>query len=445
MAKIDPAFQAGTVLKDEYSPVEFAARAHAEKFQLQKAQYEEHEKQTAEGLKDLMLNLKGWEDKEGFQELLGRQQKAIDGFMSLSRKGMNLVNPKSAQEVMAYKALNDYHAKTKEMADQWQQQKTAYDLIEKELAEDAKLDPNEQKFDHAQTQKNLQEMLNTHSIEDRRGLLESAIVPQPQIADIGKFLKENEDAITKPKKITTYQENPATKQLESTMVDEESPKLIQKQVSDVEKLYKIAPPKVKEAIRRARKTDPTNDSTISDGTWLAMQRLPKFKEQMSIKPIKTGSGFSIDIGGAKGVKMSQGEHRTNASPIGGREFNDRYDFTTNKSFQVSTVKGEKWESVPDEKEGTTGWAPINDNGKVKAQLLFYDVKSKQLIFKADETEDMPYMRKNSIFAVPVENIPEAKDFPITKDDGTKGKLGDIIGTESTAKKKSYNPKTHKFE
>ena len=128
MAKIDPAFQAAPVLQDEYNPVEFAREAHQEKFQLQKAKYEEQQKATVEGLDKLMLNIKGWEDKSGFQELLGRQQKAIDGFMSLSRKGMNLVNPKTTEEVMAYKALNDYHSQTKQLADQWQEQKTAYDV-----------------------------------------------------------------------------------------------------------------------------------------------------------------------------------------------------------------------------------------------------------------------------------------------------------------------------
>ncbi len=428
MAKIDPAFQAAPVLQDTYNPVEFAQQAHQEKFQLQKAKYEEHEKQTAEGLKDLMLNLKGWEDKSGFQELLERQQKAIDGFMSLSRKGMNLVNPKSTEEVMAYKALTDYHVKTKQLADTWTQQKGICDLYHKALEEDSKLSPDEQKIDHAASEKNIQEALANNTIEGRAGKLQDLLVSKPTVGDVHKYVKDNLDMITKPNKVQMPYTDPNTGQQGSIMNEVVTPQIQKKQVADLRNLYNTAPSKIKNGIKQARKEDPTNDSVMSDQDYFVAMYNPKFKQQMIDKiTSKAGSGLNIDfkVGNAQ-IKMSRGEHNKNESPIGGRQFNDRYDFTTNKSFQVSTVKGEKAESMPDEKEGTTGWAPIDYSGRVKAQLQFYDVKSKQLIFKADETEDMPYMRKNSMFAVPVENVPEAMDFPITKDDGKQGTLKDVF-------------------
>ena len=102
------------------------------------------------------------------------------------------------------------------------------------------------------------------------------------------------------------------------------------------------------------------------------------------------------------------------------------------------------ESKPE--KGETGWEPINNNGKLKSLLLFYDVPNKQLVFKADENEDMSWIRKNSIFSVPVENVPEAMKLPIVKDDGTTGTLKDIVGEQGgSGKKKNFNSKTGKFE
>ena len=84
--KIDPAFQAAPILQDSYNPVAFQQNLQQEKFQAQKNKQEQQDKNTAEGLDKLMLNLKGWEDQAGFKELLGRQDNAMNGFMALSRK-----------------------------------------------------------------------------------------------------------------------------------------------------------------------------------------------------------------------------------------------------------------------------------------------------------------------------------------------------------------------
>ncbi|MGD0343192.1 MAG: hypothetical protein ABSA76_15940, partial [Bacteroidales bacterium] len=292
----------------------------------------------------------------------------------------------------------------------------------------AKLDPNERKFKHDETQKGLADILNGKNIEERRGLLEKALVPNPHIEDIDKYTKDNIGRITPPPKVQTPYKDPETGidgyRLTTGTMNNKEKKQNEEEYRD---LYRTMKPSYKASLTEIRKSDPQNDPILTDQEYYVDRYTHKYQRESIEKAGRKGSGGGFDIGGVKDVKMSLGEHRKNEAPIGGRAFNDRYDFATNKPFQVSTIRGEKAESMPDEKEGTTGWAPIDYSGKVKAQLLFYDVKSKQLIFKADETEDMPYMRKNSIFAVPIENVPEAKDFPITKDDGTKGKLGDVIG------------------
>jgi hypothetical protein len=314
---------------------------------------------------------------------------------------------------MAYKAIHDYVNQTKQLADQWQEQKTAYDLIQKGLAEDAKLDPNDQKFNHGETQKNLQKMLDTHSIADRRSLMENAIVPQPQIADIGKFIKENEDAITKPKKIQTYQTNPATGQLESTLSDEENPKLLKTQVADVEKLYKIAPPKVKEAIRRARKDDPENDPTIADGTWLAMQRLPKFKEQMMIKPITKGGGNFKLFG--QDVKVTPATKQTNDIPLGDKTLKNHYDFNISK-----TLIGVPVSNFKDAKVLMGGkWVPAgNLGGLADANLNYYDADTDSFIFTAKANAMDAGVFKGQALSIPRTSLDDSfNNLPVKDEKG----------------------------
>ena len=89
MAKtIDPAFQAAPYLGDSsHDPIQFARRQNLQKFQAQKQKYEETQRNTARGLENLMVDIKGWEDQQGFKEIMAEQDKIMNGFLDLSRKG----------------------------------------------------------------------------------------------------------------------------------------------------------------------------------------------------------------------------------------------------------------------------------------------------------------------------------------------------------------------
>jgi hypothetical protein len=437
--KIDPAFQAAPILQDSYNPVAFQQNLQQQKFEAQKAYKEKQDKNTAEGLDKLMLNLKGWEDQAGFKELLDRQNNAMNGFMALSRKGMNLISPKTTEEVMAYKALTDYHAKTKELADQWGQQKTAYDLIQKELMDD----DGEKLYDHKTTQKNLADLMNTHSIADRRGLLESAIVRKPQAVDYAKIIKENKDHITPPPitQVVTPPD-PVTGEVKTVRTQgEPDDKLIEKNKKEFRDIWRGMTPEQQKGLQELRKRDeydlPNEDGMkMSDPEYLYTLHNLAYKQQYIEK--KTGSGgggININIGGTQ-AKITPGIHNKNENNLGGKSFNDRYDFTANKPFQVNALGGEKQTALADKKTGKDGWKPIVDGSLTKALLQFYDAKSKRLVFKSAEADDLPWLPKNSLFSVPIENMPEAMDFPIKKDDGTMGKLRDIIGEQGAAGTKS---------
>src|SRR4030042_6276689 len=101
MAKgtIDPAFQAAPFLgESSHDPIEFVRRHNLAKYQATKIRQEEIRRNTAEGLDKLMVDLKGWEDQQGFKEIMADQDKVFRGFLEMSRKGMNLTSPRTPDE-----------------------------------------------------------------------------------------------------------------------------------------------------------------------------------------------------------------------------------------------------------------------------------------------------------------------------------------------------------
>jgi hypothetical protein len=193
MAKdyINPEMQAAPVLGGtSFDPVEFARRKHAEKFQREQVRYMENEKATAEGLKNLMVDLKGWEDTNGFQELTNRNQKALDMFLAFRRKGANMLNPKTSAEIMAYKELTDYQNETKRLADVWNGTKNQYDQIAARRIADMMLPEEQRKVNWKETDPKLAEILRTHGVGDRANLLATAIVGNPQIEDVQNFIND---------------------------------------------------------------------------------------------------------------------------------------------------------------------------------------------------------------------------------------------------------------
>jgi hypothetical protein len=421
MAKIDPAFQAAPVLQDTYNPVELASKQHAEKFQLQKAKYEEQQKATAEGLNKLMLNLKGWEDKAGFQELLGRQQKAIDGFMALSRKGMNLVNPKSAEEVMAYKALTDYHAQTKQLADTWTQQKGIYDLYHKAIEEDSKLSPDEQKIDHAGTEKNIQDVLANNSIEGRAGKLQDLIVSKPTVGDVHKYVKDNLDMITKPDKVQMPYTDPNTGQQGSIMNEVVTPQIQKKQVADLRNLYNTAPSKIKNGIKQARKEDPENDSIMTDQDYFVSMYNPKFKQQMIDKlNVRGGGNYSLMN---QEVKVTPPTKQTNEIPLGDKTLRNHYDFNVNKTLIGVPISNFKGAQV------LMGgkWMPVGETGGLAdANLNYYDADTDSFIFTTKANAMDAGAFKGQALSIPRTSLDAGfSDLPVKDENGKTIKVKDL--------------------
>jgi uncharacterized protein (TIGR02145 family) len=177
-----------SVLQDMYNPVEFAQRQHMEKFQAQKEQYEQTEKNISEGMKKYSLEIDGWEDQIGYEELNKKISAIRNGFIELNAAGLNLITPRSSQELMAYKALNEAMDDIRYKSSIWQSQKLSYRAAEKIIYEQIIKKESERTIDIDATKANMRALLNTAGILNRSKLTENLIVYKP--VEVNKLFPE---------------------------------------------------------------------------------------------------------------------------------------------------------------------------------------------------------------------------------------------------------------
>jgi len=440
MAKIDAAFQAAPDLgPSSYDPIQFARRNRMEKFQIQRKQQEDQARSTAQGLENLMVDVKGWEDQQGFKEIMADQDRVMNGFLELSRKGMNLVSPKTTQEILAYKAIQDAHAGIRQKVDVWNQQKSIYDLYQKAIEQDSTLHPDEQKIDREATMSNIQKVLKSKDILSRGTGLQNLIVSKPEIGDVDKYINEKKDQIPKPDMIGhPYQdENGQTLNRMETVVTPQKDKEI---VKSLRNLYKYAPERIKNAIQKQGEINKgTEPVGFTDEDRFIARAYPQYQEKFVDKAVGQGGGINFNFGPK--VKLAPGERQDNSNWIGGRNYDQRYDFKTNGGLmKVQTTGGYQHDSDPKaagtntagvKQSASDGWHEITGGDYAEAELLFYDPKSDQLVFRTGQAAKNPWIDNNITFSVPRKNVPDAEKLPIMVD-GKKKTLKDVISAEGTS-------------
>ena len=353
MAKsIDPAFQAAPNLgPSSYDPIAFARRNKMEKFQIQRKQQEDQARNTAQGLENLMVDVKGWEDQQGFKEIMADQDKVMNGFMELSRNGMNLVSPKTTQEVMAYKAIQDAHAGIKQKVDTWNQQKGIYDLYTKAIEKDSTLPREEQEIDHEASMANVKQKLKEKSIMERGNGLQNLLVTKTKPVDVFKDILANKDIFEKGTQKQNVVDMPdGSKQV--SLVEDLTPQQTESNAKKAGILFESKPPSYKEAIKKIREGDPDPAlNVMTDKDYYKTLAVPTYRQKFLNKPVSTGgSGLNFNFLGSQ-AKVTPGEHQTNDLNYGGRNYNDRYDITSNKPFFIPPAGGEystenEWKPIP---------------------------------------------------------------------------------------------------
>ena len=415
MAKpnIDPAFQGAPNLGGtSYDPIAFARRHKMEKFQIQKAKREEQEKATAQGLRDLMTDVKAWDDKKGFEEIMADQDRVINGFMELSRKGINLVSPKTTQDIMAYKAIQEEHNKIKQKADVYATQGKIYDTLIKAIEVDSALSPDQQRIEREESMKNIRDILKTDGILDRGSKLANAIVQKVDWNDIYKVVESKQKFLRKGTISQQIITNPDGSK-EKRMVEDLSPEDEKWNIKMYGQVYDDFDPKYKAVIKKKREadTDP-NFRGMSDKDYFIASFSMPYRKRFMDSPVGTGNGLSINFGG-KQIKVNPGEFTDEEYKFVGRTYKDRFKVSTPSPIQIPIgLTGSTIYSGQD-------WRPLEGGSAVEGTITFYSIERDAFLCRSTVTQRDPFVRPEMMFEVPRKEFGDDADkFPIIVDGKT---------------------------
>lgn len=436
--KIDPAFRTGTFLgESSQDPISFVRRNKTLKEEAAKRKRDEIDQSTQKGLEKLMLDLKGWEDQEGFKEIMDRQNKTLDLFTQLSKKGLNLTSPKSSQEIEAYRAINQYHTETKQIVDEWNRQKGVYDQALGLIRQEATKPSTERRVDEAKTMERIKQAMQGASISDRKMSLDNLLALKVNLGDILKKVNEAENAGFFKKPTVTQSEVIGADGIKRTTSTETlSPEDEAENVRKAGILFEGLDKEYKDYIKTIRDKDPDPVLNIMpEKDYFATIAVPAYREKFIKKQSKTsgsGGGLSLNFLGQK-TTLEPGVQRDVPLPYGDRTYTNVYEFAGTKPVKVNY--GAKGSSVF---MGNT-WTPLTGGGDVEAELRFYDPTRDEFVFRTTKAGIAPFMMNEMTFAVPRSVIgDQADELPIMKD-GKKTTLKDLYGSKPPVKKASSVP------
>lgn len=424
---IDPAFRAAPFLgESSQDPIEFARRQKTLKNAAQMKRDKEIEQNTAKGLERLMLDIKGWEDQKGFQEVMSSYNKNISAFMDLSKKGLNLTAPKTETEILAFNKLQEEHKKTVQLLNTWDRNKKATDLFNEELKQ------NPDKYDLPKSRANLEKQLEENDIETRNLNLENLLVRKPDIGNVWKWYKSIEDQIPKLDEVgSSYvDENGVT---HTTTTRQQDPKKQEEIYKSIRQKFQYAPEDVKEAVKNQGELNKGKEPVgFTDEDRIIAMIAPEYQQKFIDKPSGSGSGggFNINFLGSKSP-IEAGELRPEALIYGDLQMPNTYIFKpTSKPLEVPLGN--------DAKQFVLGqWIPQygKGGGTAEATLYAYDPVSDTFIFNTTSTSNSTAVKNNTAIRVPRSEIGnQADNLPIMKD-GKKTTLKEVYGPKQVTKKK----------
>jgi hypothetical protein len=306
MAKqtIDPAFQAAPYLGDSsHDPLEFARRNNLTKYKYAASQEEERKKDFDKGLKDLSMEVKGWEDNQGFEEINKDLETLRDKYVELSAQGYNLTSPQTMAERRLYKGISTAMDRVKYKHDVWQQQRAqvgeAQKLINSELAK-----PEEERdIDVEAVKSNIEDLMATPEVLSRNEKMGNLIVNKARPVDISKYFMESIPKVVPgtDKLVKDWSMDPTTGKFIKTTWEGVNPKRAK---DGILQIYDNAPKNIKNAVEKAYAADP-DKGVMSKDEWVINRFMPKY----GAKEDKVAGGGS----GAMNLNFNSGIPQKNAN------------------------------------------------------------------------------------------------------------------------------------
>lgn len=432
MAKgnIDPAMQAAPFLgESSHDPIEFTRRQTMIKYQRNKQRQDENQKNIAEGLDKLTLNLKDLYGEKGVDEILGDQARTKEAYVKLYKAGVNLSYPTDALAIKGMQAITKKQEESMKKADVLRANKDILELTNKALLEQKKiLDKDKQPYDEEASYAKIvaaKKEVETKGILETQGIFDNLLVKKPEPGDLDAYVAKFAPYIPK------VNVDPVSGRPDKTQLKEQN--------DYMEKRFATLPENELKVLQDLQKKVPAYEVAPLKDIFMDLYS-PAAAGKLTLPRQNTGGdGIPFKFLGVSG-KINPGELQPNDIVYGNRHFNGRYEFSfpTAKTFFIPPAGGEY--ATQDK------WEPITEaGGPLEGNLLFYDPKTDALIFKTTQDARYPWTKNNTTVSIPRKNLANADDLPIMID-GKKKTLKDILPAEATsAKKKAYNPKTGKFE
>jgi len=427
--KIDPAFISAPYYGgSSYDPIQAVKEIKATNNQSGLARQKKLQEDTEKGLKELTMEIKGWSDQQGSDELTKELEETQAKYIELGTQGMNLYRPNSMGERKVAKAFRTKMNNLRQKHAVWQEEKMIAEAAEKFYREQEELPPEEQIADFEAGMKALEDWKSTKGgILERRKKMKGLIVTKARPEDIAAYFDKQISNVLPG--LDANQDNvntdPETGQTTIKGWQGMDAARLEAGIKKVVNGVKNAPQNIQNAINNAYEKA-KGDTVLSKEEWVRENFVPLYPEKTttSIRGGSGGGGLEFNFLGKK-TTMKPGTLQTNPRPYGsgdqGRTYTNYYEFDSKEKFKI-----------PLGQSGSSyfmgqGWLPLEGGGDVEGEIIFYDSNRDEVVFRTSQSGVAPFTMNNMTIAVPRANLGNGvDDLPIVVDGVTK-KLKDVYG------------------
>ena len=428
--KIDPAFVSAPYYGgSSYDPIQAVKEIKATNNQSGLARQKKLQEDTEKGLKELTMDIKGWSDQQGSDEITKELEETQAKYVELGTQGMNLYRPNSMAERKVAKAFRTKMNDLKQKHAVWQEEKMIAEAAEKFYRDQEQLPQEEQTADFEAGIKAMEDWKSTEGgILERRKKMKGLIVTKARPEDIGAYF-DKQIGIALPG-LDANQDNvstdPTTGQTTIKGWAGMDATRLEAGIKKVVNGIKNAPDNIQNAINNAYEKA-KGETVLSKDEWVRENFVPLYPEKTttSIRGGSGGGGIELNFLGKK-TTMKPGTLQTNPRTYGsgdeGRTYTSYYEFDTDDVFTIPLGKSGASTWV------TNAWLPAEGGGDVEGKLLFYDSNRDEFVFRTTQASIFPFSTNNQTVAVPRANLGDQVDELPIEVDGVTKKLKDVYGS-----------------
>ena len=332
MAKgnLDPGFLAAPYFGDSsFDPIEAVRNIKATQYKNASTRQKELDDDLEKGLKDLALDIKGWDDQQGFDEISGDLEHLRSKYVEFGSQGLNLSRPSNIAEQKLSKGFHTQLNKLKQKHDVWQVEKQRVDEAVKIIQNQLTKPEEERDIDVEATLQAIKDWKSSPGkVIERAEKATNLIVGKARPVDIGKHVLDN-IAKTVPgldKEIKSWSWDPTTNKFAKvTQEGMSEPRLL----AGMTKIMNNAPVNIKNAIEKEYQSDPEK-GIMSKAEWFRKRYAPEYPTRED--RVMTGGSASGS------TKLDWNMILPGKTESGGY---DTSQFKESKSFGVPIVEKDK--------------------------------------------------------------------------------------------------------